>query len=78
MDPNAGAIVAGLTMLVDGLERRFGQFAVETSTWCIIDLLGFRRRATESIDEALARFETLRGQVQAQAAGFELLVPVLG
>ena len=27
---------------VQGLTRRFGQFAVETSTRCIIDLLGFR------------------------------------
>ena len=78
VDPLTGQQVTGMTMLVQGLTRRFGQFAVETSTRCIIDLLGFRRRPTESIDEALARFETLRGQVQAQAAGFELPVPVLG
>ena len=77
LDPVTGAVVPGLTMLVQGLTRRFGQFEVETSTRCIIDLLGFRRRPMESIDEALARFETLRGQVLAQAAGFELPVPVL-
>ena len=63
-----GAIDTGLQILVRGLERRFGAFAVETSTRVIIDLLQFRRRGTESIDEALARFETLRTQVQTQAA----------
>ena len=62
-DPVAGAVVSGLTMLAQGLTRRFGQFEVKTSTRCIIDLLGYRRRPMESIDEALARFETLRGQV---------------
>ena len=63
LDPTTGAIDSGLTILVRGLTRRFGQFAIETSTRCIIDLLGFRRRQVESIDEALARFETLRGQL---------------
>ena len=77
-DPLIGAVTSGLTMLVTGLERRFGQFAVETSTRVIIDLLGFKRRQSESIDEALARFEILRGQVQAQAVGFDLPTPVLG
>ena len=77
VDPVTGVVSSGLTMLVQGLERRFGQFAVETSTRCIIDLLGFRRRQVESIDEALARFETLRSQVQAQAVGFDLPTPVL-
>ena len=60
-----------------GLTRRFGQFAVDTSTRCIIDLLGFRRRQTENIDEAFARFEALRTQVLAHATGFEVPVPVL-
>ena len=50
---------------------------MDTSTRVIIDLLGFARRDAESIDEALARFETLRGHVQAQAAGFDLPTPVL-
>ena len=77
VDPVTGVVTSGLAMLVQGLERRFGQFAVETSTRVIIDLLGFRRRAAESIDEALARFETARSQVQAQATGFDLPVPVL-
>jgi len=77
VDAVTGVITSGLAMLVQGLERRFGQFAVETSTRVIIDLLGFRRRQTESIDEALARFETARGQVQAQATGFDLPTPVL-
>lgn len=77
VDPVNGVVVPGLAMLVQGLTRRLGKFAVETSTRCIIDLLGFRRQQTESIDEALARFEALRGQVLAQAAGFELPTPVL-
>ena len=76
-DPITGVVTSGLTMLVAGLERRFGQFAIETSTRVIIDLLVFKRRQSESIDEALARFEILRGQVRAQAAGFDLPVPVL-
>ena len=77
LDPITGTVDSGLTILVRGLTRRFGQFAVETSTRCIIDLLGFRRRQIENIDEALARFETLRAQVRAQATGLELPVPVL-
>ena len=76
IDPATGVIDSGLRILVRGLERRFGAFAVETSTRVTIDLLQFRRRGTESIDEALARFETLRGQVRAQAAGFDLPIPV--
>ena len=76
-DLATGAITSGLQLVVRGLERRFGAFAVETSTRVIIDLLGFNRRSAESIDEALARFETLKGHVQAQAAGFMLPIPVL-
>ena len=45
--------------------------------WVIIDLLGFTRTGAESIGKALARLETLRGHVQAQAAGFDLPTPVL-
>ena len=58
VDPQNGNIDSGLTILVRGLARRFGQFAVETSTRCIIDMLSFRRRSNENIDEALSRFET--------------------
>ena len=66
----------GLKILLRGLERRHGGFAVETSTRCVIELLQFRRRIAESIDEALSRFETCRMQAQMQAAGFDLPVPV--
>lgn len=52
------AVVPGLAMLVQGLSRRFGQFAMETFTRCFIDLPGVRRRQTESIESELARFET--------------------
>ena len=41
VDPVTGVTTTGLTMLVQGLERRFGQFAVETSTRCIIPLTCF-------------------------------------
>ena len=76
MDPLTGAVESGLTLLTRGLIRRLGQFAVETSTRCIIHLLTFRRLGKESVDEALSRFETLRMQVRAQPAGFELPIPV--
>ena len=50
---------------------------METSTRCIIELLQFRRRGSESIDEALSRFETCRQQTQTQAVGFDLPIPVV-
>lgn len=36
----------------------------------------FRRRSSESIDEAMSRFETLRNRVRQSAPGFDLPVPV--
>ena len=75
-DPVTGDVSSGLNMLTQGWTRRFGQFAVETSTSCIINMLTFRRLATENVDESLSRFETLRMQVRGQAAGFDLPVPV--
>ena len=77
LDPLTGAIESGLTILLRGLERRHGGFAVETSTRCIIELLQFKRRGAESIDEALSRFETCRMQTQTQAVGFDLPIPVV-
>ena len=59
VNPATQAVDTGFQILVRGLERRFGAFAVVTSTRVIIDLLQFRRKGTESIGEALARFETL-------------------
>ena len=76
LDPLTGALETGLVLLTRGLSRRFGAFAVETSTRCIIDMLTFRRLSTENVDEALSRFETLRAQARAQAVGFELPLPV--
>ena len=71
-----GAQETGLTLLMRGFARRFGAFAVETSTRCIIDLLTFRRRGHENVDEALSRFETARLHVRTQAVGFDLPIPV--
>lgn len=39
-DPTAGVIESGPTLLARGLARWFGQCAIETSTRCIVDLLG--------------------------------------
>ena len=36
-NPTTGAQDTGLALLIRGLARRFGQFAVETSSRCIID-----------------------------------------
>ena len=44
---------------------------METSTRCIIELLQYKRRGAESIDEALPRFETCRMQTQTLAVGFD-------
>ena len=75
-DPPTRYQDSGLTLVIRGLSRRFGQFAIETSTECIISMLTFRRQSTENVDEALSRFEALRQQVRTQATGFELPVPV--
>ena len=77
LDPVTGAQETGLQILLRGLERRHGGFAVETSTRCIIELLQFKRKGAESIDEALSRFETCRMQTQTLATGFDLPVPVV-
>ena len=57
-DAASGAQESGLALLMRGLARRFGAFAIETSTRCIIELLTFRRKHLENVDEALSRFET--------------------
>ena len=75
VSPETGEHETGMQMLVRGLERRHGLFAVETSTKAIIDLLRFQR-GSESVDEALSRFETIRVQVRQLAPGFDLPVPV--
>ena len=63
-DATNGVQETGLAILMRGLARRFGAFAFETSTRCIIELLQFKRRGHENVDEALSRFETLRAQVR--------------
>ena len=66
----------GLEILLRGLARRHGQYAVEVSTSCIIELLSFRRRSSESIDKAMSQCETQRNRVRQSAPGFDLPVPV--
>ena len=75
-DAQNGVQESGLALLIRGLARRFGAFAIETSTRCIIERLTFKRRQSENVDEALSRFETLRSEVRGQAVGFELPIPV--
>ena len=77
LDPLPGIIESGFQILLRGLERGHGGFAVETSTRCIIELLQFRRRGAESIDDALSRFETCRMQTQTLAVRFDLPIPVV-
>jgi hypothetical protein len=72
----AGDQESGLEVLIAGLVRRHGQYAVETSTTAIIELLRFDRKFKENIVESLSRFETLR-QAANNMAGFTLPVPVL-
>ena len=59
-----GAMVAGqhhdgLGILLRGLTRRFGGFQEETAQHAIVELLSCRRVGSESVDDALGRFETL-------------------
>ena len=75
-DPINGVQESGLKILMRGLPRRIGAFAIETRPRCIIELPQFKRRGHEHVDEALSRFETLRAQVRARAIGFELPIPV--
>ena len=67
-DPVDGAQVPGLVLLIRGLRRRYGQLPIEASTQTIIEMLSFKRRPHESVDDALCRFETVRRLVAAQAA----------
>ena len=62
----------GYQVLIEGLTKRFGAQAVETSTMAIIEMLTFRRRDRDSIDEAIARFEITRTRVQGIAPEFQL------
>jgi len=70
-------ISTGIGMILEGLNRRFGQLDVESSITTIIELLTFRWNHWESIDEALTRFELLRSRTDANAAGFQIPEAVL-
>ena len=74
---NAGnQIEDGVQMLVAGLRRRFGPLDVQTSISTIVELLTFRRKGGESIDDAITRFEALRARVSGLDDPFVLPVPV--
>ena len=72
-----GNTTTGVDVILEGLNRRFGQLDVESSITTIIELLTFRRNHWESIDEALTRFELLRSRTDANAAGFQMPEAVL-
>ena len=61
----------GLSLLIRGLTRRFGGFAEETAQHSIVELLAFRRLGSESVDDALGRFETLHATA-TEVAGFDM------
>ena len=72
----AGAVInqqrlGGLDVLLRGLTRRFGGFQEETAQHAIVELLAFKRLDTESIDDALGRFETLKATA-GEVAGFDM------
>ena len=54
-----GQQIDGLGILLRGLTRRFGGFQEETAQHAIVELLSFRRVGSESVDDAIGRFETL-------------------
>jgi hypothetical protein len=67
----------GLDVLLNGLQRRFGQLALESTIMHIVELITFRRRSSESIDEALTRFEALRTRYDNNVQNFQMPVPAL-
>eukprot|EP00959_Pyramimonas_sp_CCMP1952_P267559 5594262-Pyramimonas_sp.AAC.1 len=50
---------SGLDLLIHGLRRKFMPLEVETAIASMTDLVAFRRRPGEPIDQALARFDLL-------------------
>ena len=76
-DAMGNLISTGVDVILEGLNRRFGQLDVESSITTIIELLTFRRNRWESIDEALTRFELLRSRTDSNAAGFQMPEAVL-
>ena len=60
VDQQTGVHTPGIEIILANLSRRFGQSDAETAIMHVIDLLTFHRVHSESIDDALSRFETLR------------------
>ena len=56
-DPHQVVHVTGLEFLMRGLRRRYSQAPVETSLQEVVEILTFRRLPSESIDDAVGRFE---------------------
>ena len=77
-DMNGNQIEDGVQTIINGLRRRFGPSDVSTSIVTIVELLTFRRKDHESIDDATTRFEALRARVGGLADNFDLPMPVLG
>jgi len=66
----------GAEVVLRGLQRRFGQLAMETSVQSIVELLSFKLMSWESIDDTLGRFETVRATADT-VDGFGLPVAAL-
>ena len=66
--------VGGPQLMLRGLQRRYGQQEIETTVQAMVEFITYRRLQSESIDDAISRFETLR--VRAEQLGeFTMSVP---
>jgi len=63
--------------LIAGLRDRFGSLDVETSIMSIIELLTYKRKTWESIDDAIARFEATRTRATNNTQQFDMPVAAL-
>ena len=73
-DMNGAQISTGIEVIIQGLGRRYAQMEVETSIMYIVELITFRRNGYESIDDAIARFETVSARAADDRAGFVMPV----
>ena len=73
--PVNGVMHTGVELVLNALNRRYGQAGVETAISATVELQSYRRLPNESIDDALGRFELLK--MRAEDNGFAMAVPGL-
>ena len=64
-------LVPGLQCLIRALERRYAPLEQEMQVFVLSEMLGFRRQGSETIDDALVRFESARNKA-LQVAAFDM------